>query len=91
MSKDILGQVLFEVRVERGNPNDICSELIKDFMAVVEDRKTRNPLGWRDSVDASRDTIMFEIAAKHGLSLEISNPDHYVFVERPWDGWAGWN
>lgn len=91
MSQEIAGQVLFEVRVEKGNPNDICDKLIKEFMALVEDRKTRNPLGWRDSVDLSRDTIMFDLAAKHKLSLEIGGEGHYIFTEKPWDAWEGWN
>lgn len=91
MSQDIVGQVLFEVRLTKGNPGEVCDALIRDFMSVVEDKKRRNPLGWRDSVDASQDSILLEIAAKHGMDLEIGDNNHYVFVEKSFDPWAGWN
>ena len=91
MNQEIVGQVLFEVRLEGGNPGEVCDQLIRSFMDVVEERKTRNPSGWRDSIDASRDTIMVEIAAKHGLKVEIGGDNHYVFREGPFDPWKGWN
>lgn len=91
MNQEIVGKVLFEVRSEIGNPVEVCDRLVRSFMDVVEERKTRNPSGWRDSVEASQDSIMVQIAAKHGLIVEISGDNHYVFVDGPNDPWAGWN